>query len=109
VNSVIEIRDEYTFYAPSAISPDFDDINDVFYVLGNGISTEGFHLYIFDRWGSIIYETENYSSGQPAKSGWDGSFQNGAIVPVGSYTWFVKYFDGDNIRHEKSGVVNVVR
>jgi gliding motility-associated-like protein len=109
VNSVIEIRDEYTFYAPSAISPDFDDINDVFYVLGNGISTEGFHLYIFDRWGSIIYETENYSSDQPAKSGWDGSFQNGAIVPVGSYTWFVKYFDGDNIRHEKSGVVNVVR
>ncbi|NTV24461.1 MAG: hypothetical protein HGA85_08935, partial [Nanoarchaeota archaeon] len=36
--------------------PDFDEINDVFYVLGNGISTKDFHLYIFDRWGSVIYE-----------------------------------------------------
>ncbi len=109
VNSVIVIRDEYTFYAPSAISPDFDDINDVFYVLGNGISTKDFHLYIYDRWGNIIYETDKYSSEQPTKYGWDGRAHNGAIVPVGSYTWLVKFYDNDNIKHDKSGVINVVR
>ncbi|MBI5539912.1 MAG: gliding motility-associated C-terminal domain-containing protein [Bacteroidia bacterium] len=109
VSSVILIRDEYTFYAPSAISPDFDEINDVFYVLGNGISTKDFHLYIFDRWGSVIYETDMYDPEQPAKYGWDGSANGGAIVPVGSYTWLVKYYDGDRIEHDRSGVVNVIR
>lgn len=109
VNSVIVIRDEYTFYAPSAISPDFDDLNDVFYVLGNGISTKDFHLFIFDRWGSIIYETDKYDPEQPAKYGWDGSANGGAVVPVGSYTWLVKFYDGDHIEHDRSGVVNVIR
>ncbi len=107
--SSVLIRDEYTFYAPTAISPDFDNINDVFYVLGNGISTKSFHLYIYDRWGEIIYETTNYDTEHPYKYGWDGSVKGGAIAPVGSYTWLVKYFDGDHVEHVKSGVVNVIR
>ena len=109
VNSTIVIRDEYTFYAPTAISPDFDHCNDVFYVLGNGISTKNFELYIFDRWGEIIYETSQYDPEHPEKYGWNGSAKGDAIVPVGSYTWMVKYYDGDNIQHNRSGVVNVIR
>lgn len=109
VFSSIYIRDEYTFYAPTYISPDYDELNDVFYVLGNGISSEDFHLYIFDRWGEIIYETDKYDPTQPEKYGWDGTANGHAIVPIGSYTWLVKYYDGDHIEHDRSGVVNVVR
>ncbi len=109
VNNVIVIRDEYTFYAPNAISPDFDDINDVFYIIGNGISSKDFQLYIFDRWGEVIYNTDKYDAEQPAKYGWDGSVKDKSIAPIGTYTWMVEYYDGDKIQHIKSGIVNVVR
>ena len=109
--SVVVIRDEYTFYAPNVISPDFDELNDVFYVVGNGISKKDFQMYIYDRWGEIIFETDKYDpEPEVAKQlGWDGRAKNGAIVPVGTYTWLVKYYDGDHIQHDKSGVVNVIR
>jgi gliding motility-associated-like protein len=109
VYSSILIRDEYTFYTPNAITPDGDGSNDVFYILGNEISTKEFHLYIIDRWGGVIFETDKYDKDQPAKYGWDGSLKGGSIVSIGSYTWFVKYYDGDGIQHDKSGVVNVIR
>ena len=38
-----------------------------------------------------------------------GYSSSGAIVSVGSYTWLVKYYDGDHIEHVRSGVVNVIR
>jgi PKD repeat protein len=107
--SMIIIRDEYTFYAPTAISPDLDEVNDVFYVWGNGISVRDFHMYIYDRWGEIIFETDKYDPETPWKYGWDGRAKEHDVVPVGSYTWLVKYYDGDHIQHDKSGVVNVIR
>ena len=111
VRSVVVIRDEYTFYAPNVISPDLDELNDVFYVVGNGISKKDFHMYIYDRWGEIIFETDKYDPDpEIAKQlGWDGRAKNGAIVPVGTYTWLVKYYDGDHIQHDRTGAVNVIR
>ena len=109
VNSSIVIRDEYTFYTPNAITPDGDKNNDVFYVMGNEISAKNFHLYILDRWGGVIFETDKYDKDQPAKYGWNGSLKDGSTVSIGSYTWFVKYLDGDGIEHDKSGVINVIR
>ncbi len=109
VNSLITVRDEYTFYTPNAITPDGDGSNDIFYVLGNNISEKNFHLYILDRWGGVVFETDKYDKLQPAKYGWDGSIKTGEIISNGSYSWFVKYLDGDNIEHDKSGVVNVIR
>ena len=87
----------------------FDKNNDVFYVIGNEISSKNFHLYILDRWGGVIFETDKYDKDQPAKYGWNGSFKDGSTVSIGSYTWFVKYLDGDGIEHDRSGVVNVIK
>ena len=60
-------------------------------------------------WGEIIFETDKYDPKIPWKYGWDGRANKHDIVPVGSYTWLVKYYDGDHIQHERSGVVNVIR
>lgn len=105
----VVIRDEYTFYAPNAISPDSDGNNDIFYVLGNEISQKDFHLYVLDRWGGVIFKTDKYENIQPAKYGWDGRLKSGSIAAIGSYSWIVKYIDGDGIQHDRSGVVNVIR
>lgn len=107
--SYITIRDEYTFYAPTYISPDNDDLNDVFYVVGNGITAKNFKMYIYDRWGEIIYETDKYDPLNPQKYGWDGRAKNNKEVPIGTYTWLVKYTDPSNVQHYKSGAITVIR
>ena len=109
VQSYISVRDEYTFYAPTYISPDNDDLNDVFYVIGNGITAKNFKMYIYDRWGEIIYETDQYDPLDPQKYGWDGRAKNNKEVPIGTYTWLVKYTDPSNVQHDKSGAITVIR
>jgi gliding motility-associated-like protein len=107
--SYVIIHDEFTFYAPTYISPDNDDLNDVFYVIGNGITSINFDMSIFDRWGEIIYETNKYDPTNPAKYGWNGIAKNNKMVPIGTYTWLVKYTDPNNVQHEKSGAISVIR
>ena len=56
----IIILNEYTFFAPTAFTPDNDGLNDYFYILGNGIDPDSFKMIIFDRWGEKIFETNQY-------------------------------------------------
>ena len=47
-------------YWPNAISSNFDDLNDLFR-LSNSTEIEHFHLVLFDKWGSVLFETNNPS------------------------------------------------
>lgn len=72
-------------YAPTAFSPNGDGINEVFSVLVAGnIPPVWYQLDIFDRWGKLIYQTNDQSIG------WDGTL-NGQPVPEGAYAWQVRY------------------
>lgn len=100
----IKVRPEYTFYAPNAFSPNKDQVNDVWNVTGVGISPDNFNLKIYDRWGEIIYETDN------STKGWDGSY-NGrgeTYVPNGTYTWVVIFRDLTGYERTESGSVTVI-
>ena len=99
----IIIEDEYTFYAPTAISPDFDNINDVFYVFGNGIDNKYFSLQIYDRWGAVIFESNDINNG------WNGKTKDGDIIMIGVYTWKCIYKLPDGNYVQKAGAVSVVR
>ena len=103
VHGVVMVRDVYTFYAPTAFSPDGDQINEVFYVTGHGIKEETFSLTIFDRWGEIVFETNNIHEG------WDGRIKGGQIAPVGTYTWIAKFKDFQKIAHDEYGKVTIIR
>ncbi len=108
-NLTVTVRDEYSFYAPSAFSPNNDYINDVFFVLGHGIDVSQFYLGIYDRWGMLMYETDKYNPLNPAQYGWKGTSLNNKMAPIGTYTWLCKYKDGMNILHEKAGTVTLIR
>ena len=100
----IFIRDEYTFYAPTAFTPDGDGINDYWFVVGHGISNKNFKLFVFDRWGEIIWQTTN----QYDK--WDGTVKSkNKIAPTGEYTWKVHYLDNDDLEHSKAGSFMLIR
>jgi len=50
-----------------------------------------YRLQIFNRWGTLIYESKDL------KRGWDGYFGNGNLAPQGVYVWKAsgRYADGE--------------
>ncbi len=101
--SSILIRPEITFYAPTAFSPDGDNLNDVFFVTGTGIDTANFHLYVYDRWGEVIFESDDIAKV------WDGITADGKIAENGTYVWLCYYYDIFAIAHEETGQVMIIR
>ena len=76
-------------YLPNVFSPNGDGINDDFRpLLPPGIVIGKYEFRIFDRWGNLVFE-----SNDPEKS-WDGSFR-GEILPQGVFLYhlFLEYKD----------------
>jgi gliding motility-associated-like protein len=104
VSHVIYIEPEFAIYIPNAFSPNEDSKNEIFLPLGIGIDEERFHMYIFDRWGEIIFETNNYAKG------WDGTAKGkSAFVQEDVYIYKVVVYDVKNNKHNLTGHVTVVR
>ncbi len=68
-------------FAPNAFTPT-QDINNRFLIKGHGILRA--HLYIYNREGSLVYQTTDLTEG------WDG-LSNGRLCPQGSYVWKLIY------------------
>lgn len=70
-------------YVPSAFTPDGDSDNDVLAILGD-IGEFDLQLFrIFNRWGEMVFETDNFSTG------WDGSFK-GEGQELDLYTYYLR-------------------
>lgn len=79
----------------SGFSPNGDDVNDFFTI--RGLEEYPSHkLRIFNRWGNMIFEGENY------QNNWDGDW-NGARVPQGTYFYMVEL--NDSSKTKLSGAV----
>lgn len=106
VEQIYHIRDEYTFFAPTAFSPDQNGRNEVFNVYGKGINPSKFVMYIYNRWGELIYETTELNKG------WDGKTVKTSspkdVVKSGVYTWFVIYTDMAGVVHTETGPVTLI-
>lgn len=78
----IEVDPMFTFYVPNAFTPDGDGINDTWGGMGLNFEYESFELEIFDRWGGMMWRTDN-----PNK-GWDGThMDSGKRVKQGMYVY----------------------
>jgi len=91
-----------TVFFPNAFTPDGDSLNDTFRPVADQISS--FKMYIYDRWGQLIYTTND------ASKGWDGKL-NGTACPNGTYTFTATY--GPSLRTDdtetKRGIFSLVR
>ncbi len=101
--NTIKVQDITTFYVPTAFSPDGDGINDVFNVQAYGVDLDSYTMWIYDRWGEIIYKTSDIYNG------WDGTVKDNKIAEAGVYTWRVVYKEISGIEYSKAGVVTVIR
>jgi gliding motility-associated-like protein len=72
----------YKLTFPTAFTPNNDGVNDVFQAVG--ISVINFHMEIFDRWGVIMFSTDDITTG------WNGTWKN-ANCPAGVYVYEVTF------------------
>ena len=72
----------YRLTFPSAFTPNNDGINDTFKPVG--VSILKFHMEIFDRWGTLVFSTDNM------EEGWNGSFKN-SNSPAGVFIYDVTF------------------
>ena len=103
-DQLIEIKDDFEFYAPNTFTPDGDGLNEVFLPVGVGYDLNSFQLFVFDRWGELIFQSNDHTKG------WNGKAKNGPdIAPIGVYVWKVDLTDNRNNKHEYIGQVNLVK
>ena len=77
----VEVDPLFTFYVPSAFTPDGDGLNDTWGPIGQNFEYESYNVKIYDRWGKLIWQTDNPSYK------WDGMFENGKEVKQGMYVY----------------------
>jgi len=110
--SEVIIQDVNTFYAPTAFTPDFDDMNGLFSPVGHGIDPDNWYMAIYDRWGEKIWETGIYDVDEETgkvNHGWDGSIKGGDIGESAVYSWMVIYRDLSGAEHQHTGLVTLIR
>ena len=84
---LIKIVEELVFYVPNTFTPDEDNLNKVFKpVFTSGYDPLNFSMYIFDRWGELVFETHD------SEKGWNGNYgMDGILCQDGLYIWKIHY------------------
>ena len=73
-----------SFYLPNAFTPNGDGLNDEFKPVQRYDFVKTYHLYIYNRWGQLLFETSDINTG------WDGNFK-GEPVQQGTYVYKIVY------------------
>ncbi len=98
----IVIGPDFVFYVPNAFTPNGDGKNDLFFGTGTGI--KDLEMFIYDRWGMMIYTTKQLGAG------WDGHANGGAdIAQMDVYVWLIKVTDIFDKKHKYVGHVTLIR
>ncbi|MEM8585384.1 MAG: gliding motility-associated C-terminal domain-containing protein [Bacteroidota bacterium] len=95
-------------YIPNVFSPNGDGRNDGFTVFTGPAAFEIDQLRIFDRWGTLIYESDAPFQPNEPSLGWDG-LANGKPVNSGVFVYQVdlRFIDGEIVSY--AGDVTVLR
>ena len=101
---VIVSKEPLIYYIPNTFTPNGDEFNNTFKpIFSSGLDPYNYTLFIYDRWGELIFESHN------VQIGWDGTYNN-QILGSNTYIWklnFKKKQSGEE--HTKLGHVNVIR
>ena len=106
ITKQVEILPIFTFYIPNAFSPNADGKNEGFKGTGIGIDNNTYNLWVFDRWGLMIYHA------QDLEKAWDGHMLGHEERPVlqeDVYVWKVNFNDVFGKLHEYHGTVTLLK
>ena len=99
------VIDPLLVFVPNAFTPSGDAINDYFFPYVSGADPEAYELYIFDRWGTVVFESTEQSTP------WLGAKDNsGELLPTGVYVWrLITRAIGETELREYIGHVTLIR
>jgi len=97
---VIRLGESYNLFAPTGFSPNSTDSERSAFIPKALLSRDvDFKMTIYDRSGSMIYETTD--NNKP----WDGTMINGGRAAVGSYMWVVTLINEEGLPEKYKGQI----
>jgi gliding motility-associated-like protein len=100
----VDIKPAYVMYVPNAFTPNSDGLNDGFKAVGVGIAQ--FKLQVFDRWGALVFETDDINNA------WDGSINGKGDFESTKqevYVWKAQVTDVLREKHSMVGHVTLLK
>lgn len=99
-SNIIRISGDVAFRVPGIFTPNNDQHNELFLV--KSFFTESFKMFIYNRWGEVIFTSEN------ATKGWDG-LVNSREAPSGYYIYKIEATTMEGQLISKTGSFLLVR
>ena len=96
ISNIIKVPQEHAIFVPNVFSPDGDNTNDVFQVMGRGL--DHITIEIYNRWGQMVFEAPHLNEA------WDGTFR-GKPCPIGTYVYQLKV----DALTSQSGTITLIR
>lgn len=105
VRKTVTVYLEQSVFVPNTFTPNGDEHNQFFKPILNGYDSYDYVLWIYNRWGEVIFESHDIDVG------WDGTYsQHPFIVQDGIYTWKIEVGLLDSADKETfHGHVTVIR
>ena len=105
-NLIVTVKEDLVIYVPNTFTPNEDEANQFFKpILSQGFKPGTYHLWIYNRWGELVFETIE------EELGWDGSYsRHDYDSQIGTYTWVIEVDAlGSQERKKYTGIVNLIR
>jgi len=102
--ATVVVKEDVIYYVPNTFTPDGDEHNQGFLpVFTSGFDPFNFNMKIFNRWGEVVFETNNHLVG------WDGTYHE-KLVQDGTYTWKIEFkISANDSRRVAVGHISVIR
>lgn len=103
ITKAVAVNEDFTLFVPNAFTPNGDGVNDVFLPKGLGFKAESFEMYVYDRWGTLIFKSND------ANKGWDGTVK-GQMVQSDVYVYKIKCISATKgLKKEAAGHVTLYK
>ena len=104
---VVEVRIDQVFQAPTAFTPNGDDVNDIWYVRAGPSVRLLRRVSVYDRWGGLLFNFEDVPPNRP-EFGWTGDV-GGRLADTGAYVYLVEVEFADGSARAFSGTLTLLR
>ena len=102
----ILVEEERPIYIPNVFAPNKPEPNNYFTLFGGPAAQNIALLRVYDRWGSLIFETRDIPLGE-SQLGWDGTYKGEEVMGVFTFYASVRFIDQKEVEYE--GSITVVR
>ena len=103
----ITVRRDDSVFAPNIIAPDAGGDNAMFSVFAGREIIKVTYLRLFDRWGELVFENNNFLPNDPSE-GWNGLWKN-KMAQAGVYFYVMEVEKMGGVKEVVKGDVTVIR